>query len=67
VGKLAGWEYLFDYKGQHPDYCEPDDPPMPVNVRIYGSGNKRKGISKAIGKVEFEYEIAPRASASERI
>jgi len=56
IDKLAGWKYIGDYEGQHPGYCESDDPPHPVNVRIYGKGNRRKAISKAAGGVEFEYE-----------
>ena len=58
-GELTGWKYLFDYKGQHPGYCELDDPPHPVDVRVYGRGNKRKAISKATGEAEFEYWCAP--------
>jgi len=61
ITKLAGWKYICDYEGQHPGYAELDDLPHPVNVRIYGRGNKRKAISKATGKVEFEYEYTPGA------
>lgn len=56
---LKGWRYLFDYRGQHPGYAELDDFVHPVDVRIYGCGNKRKALSKATGKVEFEYEYMP--------
>ena len=56
---MKGWKYLFDYEGQNPAYAELDDLPYPVNVRIYGRGNKRKGVSKATGEVEFTYEVFP--------
>jgi len=56
---LAGLKYICDYEGQHPGYAELDDPPHPVDVRIYGRGNERKAISKATGEVEFEYEVYP--------
>jgi hypothetical protein len=54
---LAGWKYICDYQGQHPGYAELDDPSHPVYVRIYGKDNKRKGISKATGEVEFTYML----------
>lgn len=53
----TGWKYLFAHKGQHPGYCELDDLPHPVDVRIYGRGNKRKAISKSTGEVEFTYTM----------
>lgn len=59
--ELAGWRYLFDYEGQHPSYCELDDPDMPVGVMIYGQGNKRQAVSKVTGEVVFTYQLAPRA------
>ena len=59
--KLASWQYLFDYEGQHPGYCELDDLPRPISVEIYGRNNKRRATSKATSEVEFEYEYAPGA------
>ena len=61
TGNLAGWKYICDYHGQNPGYAELDDPDMPVSVRIYGRGNRRKAVSKTTGEVEFEYEYAPGA------
>ena len=61
TNKLAGWRYICDYEGQNPAYAELDDLPHPVNVRIYGRGNKRRAIIKTSGEVEFEYEYAPGA------
>ena len=58
---MADWKYICAYEGQHPGYAEVDDPVVIVDVRIYGRGNKRKGISKTSGEVEFEYEYAPGA------
>jgi len=61
TNKLAGWRYICDYEGQHPAYAELDDLPYPVNVKIYGWGNKRKAVSEAIGEIQFEYEYEPGA------
>lgn len=55
--ELASWKYICDYQGQHPGYAELDAPPHPIDVRIYGRGNKRKAISKATGEVEFIYVV----------
>lgn len=52
---MKGWKYLFDYHGQNPSYCEPDD--LPVDVEVYGRGNNRRAIDKASGKVEFTYTV----------
>ena len=57
TSKPTGWKYITDYTGQHPGYCELDDPPHPVDVRIYGLGTKRKAISKVTGRVLFTYTI----------
>jgi hypothetical protein len=56
--KLLGWRYIGAYEGQDPGYAELDDLPHPVNVRIYGRGNKRKAISNT-GEIVFSYTVCP--------
>jgi hypothetical protein len=39
-------------------YAKLDDPPYPVDVKVYAKSKWKKAINKATGEVKFKYQYA---------